>query len=251
MITLLVLLVILVNAIALFVLVVLALVTLVLWLQSTLLLVLGLGAEASLGLAHLIEFLATNVVVIFEDFILLIPGMLVLQLLNDSVGLLLALRVLQVVHVELVFEVVNIRVFLYVNSVEPLQLLLQTLILFLVLGLNVFNALKAFLSSLKFLSASLDLVLEFCFVLAELFDGVLHFAHFALLGVNNVTDAFLNVLLLRIGIQISRDRIKEFNCIVTSLLKLLFVGEHVEQFGATLSNFSGQLTGCLQVLQFG
>lgn len=203
MITLLVLFVVLVNTVAFFIFVVLALVTLVLRLQTTLLLVLGLGSEACLGFAHLIEFLAANVVVVLKDFILLVACMLVLKLFNDSVSLLLALRILQVVHVELVFEVVDIGVFLNVDLVEAFQFLFQTFVLFLVFGLNILNTLKAFLCSFEFLSASLDLVLEFGFILAELFDSVLHFAHFALLRVNNVTNALFNVLLLRISIQVT------------------------------------------------
>jgi len=117
---LLVLLIILVNAVALFIFIVFAFVALVFGLETALLLVLGLRAEAGLGLAHLVEFLAANVVVVFEDLVLLIAGMLVLQFLDDCVRLHLALRVLQVVHVQLILQIVDVRVFLHVDLVESL-----------------------------------------------------------------------------------------------------------------------------------
>ena len=79
----------------------------------------------------------------------------------------------------------------------------EALILFLVFGLHVLNALKAFLSALELLLAALDLVFELSLVLAQLLDSFLHFAHFALLRINDVADALLDVLLLAVRVQIT------------------------------------------------
>jgi len=101
------------------------------------------------------------------------------------------------------------------------------------------------------LLAALDLVFELTLVLAELLDSFLHFAHFALLRINDVANALLDVLLLAVRIEVARNAVQELNRIVTSLLQLLFVSKHVEQFGARLRNLGCELSGRLEVLQFG
>lgn len=166
MVALLVLLIVLVNAFTLFVFVVFSLVGLIFRLQAALLLVLGLRAKASLCLAHLVEFLASNVVVVLENFVLLVSSVLVFEFLDDSIGLLLTLRIFEVVHVELIFEVVDVGVFLHVDLVETFKFLLEAFVFFLVLGFYVLNTLKAFLGTLKLLLSALDFVLKLSFVLA-------------------------------------------------------------------------------------
>lgn len=203
MVAFLVLLVILVNAVALFVVVIVAFVALVLRLEAALLLVLGLGAEASLRLTHLVELFAADVVVVLEDLVLLIACVLVLKLLDDGIGLLLALRILQVVHVELILQVVNVGVLLNVDLVEAFQLLLKALVLLLVFGLDILDAFQALLCTLELLLTPLDLVFEFHFVLMELLHSFLHFAHFPLLGVDDITNALFDVLLLTVGVQVA------------------------------------------------
>jgi len=74
--------------------------------------------------------------------------MLVLKLLNHSLGFLLPLGVFQVVHVQLVFEIVDVCVFFDVDPVETLKLRLKTFVLLLVLGLDILDTLKAFISAL-------------------------------------------------------------------------------------------------------
>jgi len=83
--------VVLIDAVTFFIFVVLSFIGLILWLQTSLLLVLSFSAKASLSLTHLVEFLAADMVVIFKDFVLLITSMLVLQLFNDCISLHLAL----------------------------------------------------------------------------------------------------------------------------------------------------------------
>jgi len=75
----------------------------VLRLKPTLSLVLTLGSEASLCLAHFIKFRIVLVVdIIFEDLVLLVLNVLIFQLLNHLLLLGASLAILQVVHIELV-----------------------------------------------------------------------------------------------------------------------------------------------------
>lgn len=89
--------------------------------KAAFLLILGLGAEACFGLAHFIELRVILVVrVVLKDLILLVFQVLVLQFLDDLLLLSAALAVLEVVHVQLILKVVDVRVLLNVRSVEPL-----------------------------------------------------------------------------------------------------------------------------------
>jgi hypothetical protein len=104
---LLVLLVILVNAfIALFVIfeiLFITLVTFILWLKSALLLVTALCAESCFSLAHFVKLRVRapiTIFVILKDLVLLVLSVFVLELVDHSFGLLLALCILKVVHVE-------------------------------------------------------------------------------------------------------------------------------------------------------
>jgi len=79
--------IVLIDAVTFFIFVVFSFIGLILWLQTSLLLVLGLSAETSLSLTHLVELLAADVVVILKDFVLLIASVLVLKLFNDCISL--------------------------------------------------------------------------------------------------------------------------------------------------------------------
>lgn len=87
MVALLVFFIVLIDAVTFFIFVVFSFIGLILWLQTSLLLVLGLSAETSLSLTHLVELLAADVVVILKDFVLLIASVLVLKLFNDCISL--------------------------------------------------------------------------------------------------------------------------------------------------------------------
>lgn len=87
MVALLVFFIVLIDAVTFFIFVVFSFIGLILWLQTSLLLVLGLSAEPSLSLTHLVELLAADVVVILKDFVLLIASVLVLKLFNDCISL--------------------------------------------------------------------------------------------------------------------------------------------------------------------
>jgi hypothetical protein len=96
MITLLILLIILANIlITLFVIFITALfIRLILRLQAALLSIASFSPKASLGLPHLVELLLTaNMVIVFEDLILLVTSMLIFQFLDHLIGLLLTLGV--------------------------------------------------------------------------------------------------------------------------------------------------------------
>jgi len=102
-----------------------------------------------------------------------------------------------------VLQVVNVGVLLNIDVVEPLQLLLQPLVLLLILRLHILNTLQALLSSLELRAPPLNLVGQLSLVLFELFDRVNHLAHFALLRVDDVADALLDVLLLGVGVEVA------------------------------------------------
>ena len=92
----------------------------VIWLKATLSLV-SLCSESCFRLTHLVE-LRIVVSIIFKDLILLILQVLILQLLDDLFLFRPALAILQVVHVQLVLQVIDVGVLLNVSSVETLQL---------------------------------------------------------------------------------------------------------------------------------
>jgi len=115
--------------------------------ESSLSLVLTLRSEASLCLTHLVEFCILVFTIILKDLILLLLHVLILQLFDDLFLLGPALTILQVVHVQLVLQVVNIGVLLNIGAVETLQLRLKPLVLFLELWLDIFNALQSLISA--------------------------------------------------------------------------------------------------------
>lgn len=90
-------------------------------LEGTFSLVLTLGPKSSLSLAHLIELRVVLVFsVVLENFIFLVLQVLVLQFLNNFLLLGTALAILEVIHVELILQVVNVCILLHVCAVEPL-----------------------------------------------------------------------------------------------------------------------------------
>ena len=178
----------------------------IVWLQTPLTRVLALRAETSLGLAHLIKFGIIAIVhIILKDLILLVLQVLVLQFLDDLLLLCAPLVVLQIVHVQLILQVVNVSVLFNVSSIEAFQLGLKSLVLFLELGLDVLNALEPLVGTLQLNSAPLDSVLEDGFVASQRLDRLLHLLHFASLSVDDVADALFDVLLLRVLVQVATD----------------------------------------------
>lgn len=71
-----------------------------------------------------------------------------------------ALAILQVVHVELILEVVDVSVLLNVSAIEAFKFRLEALIFFLELGLDVLDTLEALVGAFELDSASLDRILE-------------------------------------------------------------------------------------------
>ena len=72
-------------------------------LKSTFCMVLTLGAESSLGLAHFVELCIVLVVgIVFEDLVFLVLQVLILQLLNHLFLLGAPLAIFKIVHVELI-----------------------------------------------------------------------------------------------------------------------------------------------------
>ncbi len=137
-----------------------ALIRVVSWLEPALRLKLRFGPEAGLRLAHLVEPLGSGrMVFVFKDLILLVSGVLVLKLFNNRVCLLLPGAVLQVINVKLIFQVIDVGILFNIDRVEPFELLLKPLILFLVLWLHVLNTFEPFFGPFELLSSPLNFVL--------------------------------------------------------------------------------------------
>ena len=102
----------------------------IIWLQSSHGLMFSwlplLLSKAILGLPHSVMIGPEHAVLIFplviEDLLLLCLYLLRLELVNHFLLLLSPLRILQVIHVQLVFQVINVGEFLDVDGVESLEL---------------------------------------------------------------------------------------------------------------------------------
>ena len=117
-------------------------------LEASFSLVLALCTETGLGFPHFIELSVVLIVdVILENFILLVLEVLILQLLDHLLLFGPALAILQVVHVKLVFQVVDVGVLLDVGAVEAFKLGLEALVLLLELGLDILDALESLVSA--------------------------------------------------------------------------------------------------------
>lgn len=196
MVALLVLVLVLADAVLILFPVVFFTLAIVVGLERALLAVAALGAEPTrLRLPHLVEVAATPLVIL-ENLVFLVPRVLVLQLFDHIVRLLPPLNVFEVVHIEFVLEVVNVGILLNVNVVEALKLLFETLVLLLVLRLDILDAFEPLFGTLELSATALDLIGELSLVLFELLDRVDHLAHLALLRVDYIADALLDVLLL-------------------------------------------------------
>jgi hypothetical protein len=175
--------------------------------ESTFNLIIVFGTESSLGLTHgVIESGLVTVVfiiMIIENFGLFVLAMSVGDLVNDLFLFDSSSLVLHVIHVELVLKVVNVCVFLNVDRVETLQFGFKTFVFFLVLGLDILNSLQTFVCTFKLLLSTLDFVQEFGLVLAKLFNRFLHLVHLLGLGIDDVSDALFDVLLLSVGVQVT------------------------------------------------
>ena len=88
-------------------------------LESSFSVVLTLSSETCLGLTHFVELLVNLIFSVFlEDLILLVLEMLVFQFLDYLLLFGTTLSILQIVHVELVLEVVNVGVLLNICAIE-------------------------------------------------------------------------------------------------------------------------------------
>jgi len=115
------------------------------------LLVLLLSSEASLGFTHLVEAVSIVVifiVMVFKDLFFLCTEVLVLELGDDFLLFLATLGVLEVIHVQLILQVVNVGILLNVDGVEAFELSLQPFILLLVLRLDILYSSQTLVSTL-------------------------------------------------------------------------------------------------------
>jgi len=147
-------------------------------------------------LKHLVFILS----IIVEDLLFFSFLLLTFEFINDISLFGSSLNILKVVHVELVFEIVDVCELFYVNSVESFKFVFETFIFFLVLWLNIFDTFESFLSSFQFLLSSRKFVPEFTIIEFQLFDCVFHFLHFGCLVANYISNASFNVNLFSVSI---------------------------------------------------
>ena len=174
--------------------------------------------------------------------------MLVLQFLNDLLLLRPPLAVLQVVHVQLVLQVVNVRVLLNVRAVEALKLGLKALVLLLELRLNVLDSLQALVGTFQLDAPPLDRILKDGLVATERLHRLLHLFHLARLSIDDVANALLDILLLRVLVEVATDRVEEFESLVSSSSHFPLSSQHIVQFGTALSDLGGELARSLEVM---
>ena len=103
------------------------------------------------------------------------------------------------------FEVINVSEFFNIDLIVLLELLLKSLVLFLVLRLDVLNTFESLLGSLKLLLLSGELIDELALIQLKLLDRFLHLLHLGSLRADDVLNALLDVDLLRVGVEISGD----------------------------------------------
>ena len=219
-------------------------------LKTTLRLILALRSETSLRLAHLIELCGTLIIrVVFEELVLLVLQVLILKFLDHLLLLCTTLAILQIVHVELVLQVVNIGVLFDIRAIETLKLSLKPLILLLELRLDIFNALQPLVGPLQLDTTPLDSVLQDGLITAQRLYSLLHLIHLTRLRVNDIANALFDVLLLRVLVQVATDGIEELEGFVAACAHLALSSQHVVQLGAALSDLSGQLTRCFEVVK--
>ena len=165
-------------------------------------------AHAVLRLPHLVMLRPTKNSVFFFTLIvedLLLFGLLLLSFegLNNLRLLLPPLLVLQVVHIKLVLQVVDVDILFNIDMVKTLKIGFKSFVFFLILRLDIFQPFQSLFHSLELHLSSRQLVSQFCLVLRQLLDGVLHLRHFICLLVDDVFDALFNINLLSIGVEIS------------------------------------------------
>lgn len=182
----------------------------VIGLKTSFLLILALGTEARLSFTHLVELGIIVFAIVLKYLILLVLEMLVLQLLDNLLLLGSPLTVLQIVHVQLVFQIVNVSILLNIGAIETLQFSLKSFVFLLKLRLDILDTFESLICAFQLYSPSLDCILQYSLIASKRFDRLLHLFHLSRLRVDNVPDTFFNVLLLRILVQVTADRVEEF-----------------------------------------
>lgn len=105
------------------------------------------STESSLfSLTHIVELFGNSLIIIVifsvKDLFIFCTTVLVFKLIDNLLLLLAPLVIFHVVHIKLMFQIVNVCEFLDINGIETLELALKTLVLFLILRLDIFDTLK-------------------------------------------------------------------------------------------------------------
>ena len=146
------------------------------------------------------------------------------------------------------FQVINVGEFFNINIIETFELILKSLIFFLVFWLDVLDTLQSLLGSFEFLLSSLEFVLQFSLVESKLFYRFFHVFHFGTLTVDDILNCSFDVNLLLIAIKVSGNWIKELGGFLSSISQLFFLTEEIIKLCAWLSDLSCKLTCCFEVM---
>jgi hypothetical protein len=121
--------------------------------------------KSILGLAHLIMsssctinehlFLVSFVI---EDFLFLNFLLLIFELVDQLLLILSSLSILQIVHIKLVFQVVDIGELLNIDMIESFELRFEAFVVLLILWLHILNTLESLILSIIFLLSSGKLI---------------------------------------------------------------------------------------------
>jgi hypothetical protein len=217
-----------------------------------------LSAKPSPSLAHFIEEIVTATrlalssrlrVIIIIKYLLVLSSLLVqLQVFNYFLVFLLSLNLLQIVFVQLVLKVIDVGELLNIDCVETFKFRLKTLVLLLVFGLNVLNALESLFCTLILLLPTLDFIVKFSFIQPQLLNCIIHLSHLSGLSIDNISNALLNISLFGVRVEVARDRVEELECLISCFPQLALLSKEIEKLCSTLSDLSGECARSLQVV---
>ena len=108
----------------------------------------------------------------------------------------------------------------------------------MVLWLDVLDTLESLLSPLKLLLSPGEFVQELTLVKLKLLHSIFHLGHFLGLIIYDVANALLDVDLLSVGVQVTRDGIEELQSLVSRFLQFSLLTKEIVELGSGLSDFS-------------
>jgi hypothetical protein len=130
---------------------------------------------------------------IIENFFLFSFFLLVFKLINYFLLFKSSLRIFQIVHIQLMLQIVNICKLFNIDGVIFFKFCFQAFIFFLILRLNIFNSFQTLFCSFIFLFPSGKFIQQFTLIKFQLFNCILHFFHLLRLIINYVSNALFDI----------------------------------------------------------